>query len=499
MEGKYMDLVSKVRANTQKFLLSQTKEKRKKIGQFFTDVNTSIFMSDMFNFNPKRKKVRMLDPGAGTGILSAAFIEVARKNKIEEIEIVLVENNRDVLAILSENIKLFTTLDDIRVSAVINEENFITEQAMDFSMNGETKYGQFDYIICNPPYLKISRNAEETMGMDLVISGSPNLYFLFMTLCAHDLKNAGEMVFIVPRSWTSGAYFKKFREYLFLTTSLNRVHLFSSRDKVFSIEKVLQETVIVKFTKKESNSSQDIILTTSEDNRFLDVQELSAPYDTVIRGINKYVFLPTSEEQVGILKKIDRFKNTLPQLGMKLKTGLTVDFKNKNRLREAPTLETVPLVYSSNFSNGRIVFPTKKETYQYVLATNGMRQVNKDYLFLKRLTSKEEERRLQPAIYLNEDIDSHYISTDNKLNFIERIDKEPLDRDIIYGLYVVFSSGYYDEYYRILNGSTQVNATEINDIPIPDIEGLKNLGNQFKKSNQYSQQIGDKLIESLVM
>lgn len=494
-----MNLVSKISKKTQDFLLSQSKEKRKKIGQFFTDEQTALFMADMFKFKNGTKKIRVLDPGAGTGVLSAAFIDVARKNKIREIELVLVENNRDVLEILNENIKIFMALKDIKVSVVIKEENFITEQSVDFSMNGITKYGKFDYVICNPPYLKIPRNAEETLGMDSIISGSPNLYFLFMALCTHDLVNSGEMVFIVPRSWTSGAYFKKFREYLFSVTTLNKVHLFSSRNKVFSIEKILQETVVVKFTKGVGDGTQDVVLTTSEDNRFLSVQKLSASYDTIIRGVNKYVFLPTTEEQVRLLQKIDKFENTLPQLGLKLKTGLTVDFKNKERLKEKSTLETIPLIYSSNFSNGRIVFPTKKEANQYVLATNGMKQVNKDYLFIKRLTSKEEERRLQPAIYLTDDIDSYYISTDNKLNFIERIDKKPLDRDVLYGLYVVFSSSYYDEYYRILNGSTQVNATEINDIPMPSMEELKRLGREFKKNQQHSHKVADKLIESLVV
>lgn len=67
-----------------------------------------------------------------------------------------------------------------------------------------------------------------------------------------------------------------------------------------------------------------------------------------------------------------------------------------------------------------------------------MMQENKDYLLLKRFTSKEEERRLQPAIYLKEDISADYISTDNKLNFIENIDKTPLDRKL-YLDYLLYS------------------------------------------------------------
>ena len=45
----------------------------------------------------------------------------------------------------------------------------------------------------------------------------------------------------MPRSWTSGAYFQKFREFLFNNMVIEHVHLFESRDKVFDKESVLQK------------------------------------------------------------------------------------------------------------------------------------------------------------------------------------------------------------------------------------------------------------------
>ena len=494
-----MELILKVTKNTQTFLNTKSKKDRKKIGQFFTDSQTAQFMASLFSFS--KKKIRVLDPGAGTGILSAAFIEVAKENGVEDIELLLVENNKDVLPILEQNIRIFQDCcRDIKLTTEILDENFITEQSIDFSMNTTTKYGQFDYIISNPPYLKISRQSPETLGMDSIISGAPNLYFLFMALSAHCLKDdIGEMVFIVPRSWTSGAYFKKFREYIFSELTLTNIHLFNSRDKAFSIEKVLQETVIVKFAKGVTKQSKEIFISTSENNSFQDIQKLHVDYDIIVRGENKYVFLPTTTEEVELLKKLDNFQDTLPTLGMKLKTGVTVDFKNKERLKKESTEETIPLIYSSNIINGRVAFPTPKETYQYISPTKGMMQENKDYLLLKRFTSKEEERRLQPAIYLKDDISADYISTDNKLNFIENIDKTPLDREVIFGLFVIFSSNYYDKYYRILNGSTQVNATEVNDMPIPSEPILKQLGIECMEIENHSPIESDKLIEKVVL
>ena len=494
-----MELILKIIKNTQSFLNTKSKKDRKKIGQFFTDSQTAQFMASVFSFS--KKKIRVLDPGAGTGILSAAFIEIAKENGVEDIELLLVENNKDVLPILEQNVRIFQDYcRDIKLTTEILEENFITEQSIDFSMNTTTKYGQFDYIISNPPYLKISRQSPETLGMDSIISGAPNLYFLFMALSAHCHKDdLGEMVFIVPRSWTSGAYFKKFRDYIFSELTLTNIHLFNSRDKAFSIEKVLQETVIVKFVKGVTSQSKEIFISTSDNNSFQDIQKLCVDYDIIVRGTNKYVFLPTTTEEVELLKKLDNFQDTLPTLGLKLRTGVTVDFKNKERLKKESTEETIPLIYPSNIINGRVAFPIPKETYQYLSPTKGMMQENKDYLLLKRFTSKEEERRLQPAIYLKEDISADYISTDNKLNFIENIDKTPLDREVIFGLFVIFSSNYYDKYYRILNGSTQVNATEVNDMPIPSEPILKQLGIECMEIENHSPIESDKLIEKVVL
>lgn len=158
-----MNLVFKVNENTKNFWATKSKSERKKIGQFFTDDQTALFMAGMFDFTNAPKKIRVLDPGAGTGILSAAFIEVAKKNKVKEIELVLIENNDDVLPVLEENIQLFSRVKGIKISITLKKENFIIEQSVEFSMNLETIYGKFDYIICNPPYLKIPRNAEETL------------------------------------------------------------------------------------------------------------------------------------------------------------------------------------------------------------------------------------------------------------------------------------------------------------------------------------------------
>ena len=66
---------------------------------------------------------------------------------------------------------------------------------------------------------------------------------------------------------------------------------------------------------------------------------------------------------------------------------------------------------------------------------------------------------------------------------------------LVYGLYVLFNSTIYDEYYRILNGSTQVNSTEINAMPVPDINIIQEMGNKIMKSKDMPEQNCNMILE----
>jgi len=61
-----------------------------------------------------------------------------------------------------------------------------------------------------------------------------------------------------------------------------------------------------------------------------------------------------------------------------------------------------------------------------------------------------------------------------------------MSEELVYGLYTVLNSTLYDRYYRILNGSTQVNSTEMNAIPFPERSELERMGRQLMNSGDYS-------------
>ena len=96
---------------------------------------------------------------------------------------------------------------------------------------------------------------------------------------------------------------------------------------------------------------------TNSNHDFTEITTFSAPYRTVVSGQDSYVYLVTNEEEVNTLDRLNKFDDTLPSLGLKMKTGLTVDFRNREALRSEAEEQAVPLFYSQHIQDGKVVFP----------------------------------------------------------------------------------------------------------------------------------------------
>ena len=180
-----------------------------------------------------------------------------------------------------------------------------------------------------------------------------------------------------------------------------------------------------------------------------------------------------------------------------MKTGLTVDFRNREALRNDAEENAVPLFYSQHIQDGKVVFPVGKEHEYIVTEQSGLRQQNTNYLFVKRFTAKEERRRLQCGIYLARKYPEYTeISTQNKINFICGL--RDLSECVVYGLYVLFNSTLYDCYYRMLNGSTQVNSTEINAMPVPPMSVIEAMGKELIRVRDMSEKSCDIILRSYI-
>lgn len=492
---------------TLEYIESIPKQKRKSIGQFFTQPEIAKFMSSLMECD--KETIKVLDAGAGSGILTATLCERCLEiTTIKNIHVDLYENNEDILPVLKKSMDhISNTINSNGKNFTYNiiEENFILYNS-NYWHSRETKEENelYDVIISNPPYKKISKSDKESLAMSSIVHGQPNIYFLFIAMATKLLKPEGEMIFINPRSFTSGAYFKKFRQYLFSNVQISNVHLFDSRGDVFNTEKVLQETLILRAVKTAQNV-ETVKITTSSDATFKEINEIDVHSNLIIdkNTDNLYVLLPANEKEVEVIKLINSWSDTIPELGFKLSTGKVVDFRATEFIKSNKEEGTVPLIWACNFNQNKIIHPVESEKNQQYIADNknssSLMLENKDYVLVKRLTSKEEARRVQSSLYFANELNEYKrIGIENHLNYIYKQDGD-FEKEELYGLFTVLNSSYLDIYYRILNGSTQVNASEMNSIKIPNINVIKEMGRRVIKENNISVENCDKIIEELFL
>ncbi len=218
---------------------SVNQEHKKTNGQFFTPVEIAGLMGT-FTENSS-DIIRILDPGCGTAILTCALLEgLADKNKkLEKIDLVVYETDSELIPYTKKSLDYlqeWLKQQKIDFQYSLHTNDFILENADCLTDNGNLfsiTTEPFDIIISNPPYFKLPIDDTRAIAAKAVVNGHPNIYAIFMAISARLLKENGELIFITPRSYASGSYFKLFREYFFKIIEIDNVHLFVSRKDTY--------------------------------------------------------------------------------------------------------------------------------------------------------------------------------------------------------------------------------------------------------------------------
>jgi adenine-specific DNA-methyltransferase len=458
-------------------------------GQFFTPRQVSIFMADLFDIN--QDKITLLDPGAGAGILTAAFCEkLLSRRKPVSLEIDAYENDPEIIPFLEKVLQVCKRDLEGKGSKVefnVLAKDFILTNEPYLSGPGLFERGEkfYDLVISNPPYYKVGTESPYSKLMAELICGQPNIYAFFMTMAASMLTDKGEMVFITPRSFCSGLYYKNFRKWFLRKVRITRIHIFESRKDIFDKDGVLQENVIIKSSKKGKDGR--VTITTSRDKELNVLGRIEVDYSDIISQKNSesFVRIPTSELDVKILHIIDNWPSTLNKQGMEISTGPVVDFRAKEHLRQGLTKGSVPLLWMHNMQNMRVVWPSPKNKKPAAIAcsekTFALLLPVKNYVLLKRFTSKEQRRRLDSAVLKQSEFHHESVGIENHVNYIHK-PKGSLSVSEAFGIAALLSTGLIDNYFRSLNGHTQVNATEIRNVPLPDLSVIKKVGEVVSKA-----------------
>lgn len=461
---------------------------RFQIGQFLTPAAIAQFMASMFGND--LQEVRILDPGAGAGVLFAACVETmaSRKNCPCSIDVVAYETDSEILSYLEETMQRCQTIcisAGIEFRGVIKKEDFISAAIAEtgdslFAVPGR----RFTHVILNPPYKKIhSQTAISKMlyASDIEVA---NLYAAFVWLSALLLEPGGQMVAITPRSFCNGPYFKKFRAEFLRMVSLKRIHVFVSRKKAFGDDNVLQENIIY-HALREPQKPKFVTISASDGLEFDKARSLSVPYSRVIHPGDRdmFIHLDVDDTDIGLAGRMACFTSSLDKLSLSVSTGRVVDFRAREHLRQTPQQGTVPLIYPCHFQQGFINWPVESgKKPNAIVSSSETADLLVEagfYVLTKRFSSKEQHRRIMAAIYDPLRIDARLVGFENHLNYFHKQGKG-LPVDLAKGLALYLNSTIADQYFRLFSGHTQVNATDLRKMPYPDQKQLLRFGSHVE-------------------
>lgn len=475
---------------------------RKERGHFGTAPAIADFMACMFTQIPQGL-VRILDPGAGVGTLSAALCQrILQQRMPRHLAFELWENDPRLEA------RLRGTMESCRkalkeagheMEFIIQGGDFILEHTRPL-LFGAAAPASFDLAIVNPPYFKVRKNSEIARLMSHVVHGQPNIYTFFMAITADLLRDGGEMVAITPRSYFNGPYFKRFRKWFFSHMTARQIHVFESRTEAFQENEVLQENVIL--LAEKGGKPREVMLSSSMGRNLQKVGRHALPYRKVIEDSSgdHCIRVATNELEQKIVEAVESLPLRFRDLPFQVSTGPVVTFRSMAFLRRERSDNTAPLLWMHNVRPFVTQFPTKNGKPRHILISNQSSRLllpAKRYVLLKRFTAKEEQRRLVAGIMEAEDSYSPFVGLENHLNYVYKMSGELSKADAL-GIAALFNSALVDRYFRAVSGNTQVNAAEVRAMPVPCSETIREIGLAVEASNERNPMMIDRIVGEML-
>jgi adenine-specific DNA-methyltransferase len=443
---------------------------KEEFAQYLTPIEIASFMAKITaKYCMIKDTVDILDPGAGSGILSCSLIsELQSKNKEINVNIDAYEIDNSILNELETSYQIIKKYANISYN--ISNKNFISDVGSDI-LWGINKH--YDMIIMNPPYKKIVANSEYRNVLHDIGVETVNTYSAFMAIAIKLLSENGILTAIVPRSFCNGLYYLPFRRYINNNTAIQHIHIFESRKDNFKDENVLQENIVI-VLKKTKIKPKKITLSYSKGKNLSFFCEQEVLPNLIVNETDDQCFISIP----GYNQNADNIPLTCSniEIGFEISTGPIVDFRMKDKLAYDVNKGDIPLLYAIHIRNQKLTWPVISKKPNAIIL--GKQEKEKYcfkkgfYILVKRFSSKEEKHRIQATLISPNDISSEYFTVENHLNIIH-CNKGGLDKDLAFALVAYLNSDYCDNIFRKFSGHTQINATDLRNMKYPNLESLK--------------------------
>ncbi len=360
------------------------------------------------------------------------------------------------------------TKDGLRVPQVVSAADALTAKPGNVG-------GDYDLVIGNPPYGRITLADELRTKYAASLYGHANLYGLFTHLAVTLVRPGGLIAYVTPTSFLGGQYFKNLRGMLLREAPPVMIDFISDRSGVF--EDVLQETMLTVYRQQDHVPDVAVhLIAPSEGGRSCEISSLG---EFAHRGgLDGPWLFPRQPDQSDLLGRVAQLSSRLANYGYGVNTGPLVWNRHKDQLMSAAGADRYPLIWAESVRpDGTFSFASDRRNHQpfFRLRSSQEHLLTRDpCILVQRTTAKEQIRRLNAAVLPISFIEEHDgVVIENHLNIVRPLGVRPaVPLDVLAAL---LNSTVVDRIFRCINGSVAVSAYELESLPFPPVAQLKNL------------------------
>lgn len=456
-------------------------DRRRKRAMFFTPPALgNRMLDDLDAAGIDWSSARIIDIACG----GAAFLAPAAA-RVADARAALGDNAQKVLQHVEQHLagieiepflarlsQLFVGMHLYRWIAAAGRQVTIAITVGDAMKHAQILAGQFDAVICNPPYRKLTRAEVARLPEFLreLCFFQPNLYAMFMALSARLLTPTGVAGLLTPTSFLSGQSFLKLRRFLAACGHLKRIDLVEKKEGVFL--GVEQDTAITVFGPKRRRATRTEVFAAVADDRW------SRLGNVFMESDGGPWILPRSSSDAKLLAAANGC--TITDYGYAPATGDVMLYRDKRRrfgtlaaARRAKAKHPVPMLRATEISrDGSLVFQRDRRPDCYVDAGDtGQGVLRGPAVMLQRVTSPNQSRRLNCAPVpraLQREYDG--VIGENHVTFLVAGTKPAASPTL---LARIMNSDPVDRLFRCRSGANNVSVYELAHLPLPNPEVVR--------------------------
>jgi adenine-specific DNA-methyltransferase len=336
----------------------------------------------------------------------------------------------------------------------------------------ESPSAEFDLVMGNPPYGRITLSAKQRQGYKRSLYGHANLYGVFTDIALRWAKPDGLIAYLTPTSFLAGQYYSALRALLADEAPPVAIDFVHARRGVF--EDVLQETLLAVYRKGGALGRSQIHYLHVENEREATVTRngtVGIPRDPSAPWL-----APRNPEHSVLIARAEKMTARLADWGYTVSTGPLVWNRFNGQFRDkAGSKTTFPLIWAEAVTaDGRFVYRAQKRNHSLFFkleSGDDWLVVAEPCVLVQRTTAKEQARRLIAAELPAEFVDKHGgVVVENHLNMIRAKGKARIPLSVVAAL---LNSRVVDDVFRCMNGSVAVSAFELEALPLPAPDDAK--------------------------